>query len=310
MPPSFNTTLTAFTHFLTAYIHTICHYRHLYPAASFARTRFHNTPVYQSRHPDVCTWIVDAVAAVKEELEKGTVARLAIVIFHPGFSPRRPYADPYGASPSGELKILERYMLDVSGFPRLGRAQRFMDIAWEKTEDDLRAERERQAAEDEAFARQLAAEEEAMFLGKPKPKRRVGPVPLDELVAPDLSEQFRAAFIMLTARASQLADLPRGCSFNVSVELRDDEEVEPPGEHPQKWMPSQPSLQKRGKRGEVLEDYGRPEGGDLGGARVTPIRTVEAGVFRFETWIEEGKAKFETDWPVPSSFDSEAYDDW
>jgi mitotic spindle assembly checkpoint protein MAD2B len=35
------------------------------------------------------------------------------------------------------------------------------------------------------------------------------------------------------------------------------------------------------------------EGGDLGGARVTPIRAVEAGVFRFETWIEEGKAKFE-----------------
>jgi mitotic spindle assembly checkpoint protein MAD2B len=32
-------------------------------------------------------------------------------------------------------------------------------------------------------------------------------------------------------------------------------------------------------------------GKDLGGIRFTPIRTVEAGTFRFETWVEEGRAK-------------------
>ena len=36
------------------------------------------------------------------------------------------------------------------------------------------------------------------------------------------------------------------------------------------------------------------EGEDLGGAKVTPIRTVQAGVFRFETWIEEAKAKLQS----------------
>ena len=35
------------------------------------------------------------------------------------------------------------------------------------------------------------------------------------------------------------------------------------------------------------------EGRDLGGASVIPIRSVQAGVFSFENWIEEGKAKFE-----------------
>ena len=38
---------------------------------------------------------------------------------------------------------------------------------------------------------------------------------------------------------------------------------------------------------------GPAEGADLGGARTTPIRAVEAGVLRFEMWVEEGKAKFE-----------------
>lgn len=57
-------------------------------------------------------------------------------------------------------------------------------------------------------------------------------------------------------------------------------------------------MQKTG-RGGGREDKGqgdsgdRDEGSDLGGVKVTPIRTVQAGVFRFETWIEEGKDKFE-----------------
>ncbi|KAK3203634.1 hypothetical protein GRF29_106g133339 [Pseudopithomyces chartarum] len=307
MPTSFNTTLTAFTHFLTAYIHSICYYRHLYPPDSFLRTRFHNTPAYQSLHPDVCQWILDAVSAVKDELNKGTIARLAIVLFHPGFSPA-PYADPYGDSPSGEVKVLERYILDVSAFPALTREQRFMDIAYEKSEEDIRAERDAQAAADEALARELAAEEEALFLGKPVPKRKVQVPAAEDPVAVDLSEQFRAAFIMLATRTSQLEGLPRGCSFNVSMELREEADVDPPLGHPQRWMPSQPSLQRTGRRGAQLEDYGRREGADLGGARVTPIRTVEAGVLRFEAWIEEGRAKFETKWPEPSSVESEAYD--
>jgi len=74
----------------------------------------------------------------------------------------------------------------------------------------------------------------------------------------------------------------------------------------------QPSLQKTrgteagsaggGSAGAETDENGRSnsssssgpaEGADLGGARTTPIRAVEAGVLRFEMWVEEGKAKFE-----------------
>ncbi|KAL1599554.1 hypothetical protein SLS60_007357 [Paraconiothyrium brasiliense] len=290
MPTTYLTTLSAFTHFLTAYVHTLLYLRHLYPLPSFLRTRFHNTPVYQSRHPDVCQWIQDAISAVRDELLKGTVARIAIVVFHPGYD-----------EGSGSVKILERYMLDVSGFPVVTREERFMDIEWEKSEQE-KAEAERKAAAEAA-----AAEEMARNKGKGKAKQK--PKGLDADVDVDLSEQFRAAFITLTTRASQLEPLPPECSFNISMELKDEADVDPPIGHPQKWVPSQPSLQKTGRKGAVLSDdetHGRPEGEDLGGAKVTPIRTVEAGVFRFETWIEEGRAKFETQWPEESNFDSSA----
>jgi mitotic spindle assembly checkpoint protein MAD2B len=288
MPTTYLTTLAAFTHFLTAYVHTLLYLRHLYPLPSFLRTRFHNTPVYQSRHPDVCQWIQDAVAAVRDELLKGTVARIAIVVFHPGYD-----------KGSGSVKILERFMLDVSGFPVVTREERFMDIEWEKSEAE-KAEAEQQAAEDAAAEAQAAG-----CKGKGKATQRSKG--LDAEVDVNLSEQFRAAFITLTTRASQLEPLPPGCSFNISMELKDEADVDPPIGHPQKWVPSQPSLQRTGRKGAVLKEremHGRPEGEDLGGAKVTPIRTVEAGVFRFETWIEEGRAKFETQWPEQSSLDS------
>ena len=327
MPTTYNTTLTAFTHFLTAYIHSILYLRALYPPASFLRTRFHNTPVHQSRHPAVCTWIVDAVAAIKSELEKGSVSRIAIVLFHPGPFPLpsssyypASSASPAASSPSfplsyqeddgprgfsnGEAKILERYVLDVSAFPVLTRPERFMDIEWVKSEAELAAERQAQAEADARLAAQLAAEEEARYHGRKLPKKKPGPEPLDANVSPDLSEQMRAAFITLGTRVSQLKDLPEGCSFNVTMELKDKEDASMP--ELQKWMPSQPSLQMTGREGSRLYDGGRSkrEGGDLGGAKVTPVRAVEAGVFRFEAWIEEGKEKFETEWQGESTAES------
>lgn len=39
-----------------------------------------------------------------------------------------------------------------------------------------------------------------------------------------------------------------------------------------------------------MEDEGG-RGSDLGGVRTTPVRTVEAGEFVMEMWIEEGRGK-------------------
>lgn len=273
MTTTYLETLGHFTTFLAAYTHTLLYLRSLYPRASFVQSRFHNTPVYQSRHPLVCEWITDAIAAVREELLNGSVARLAIVVFSYGGS------QDNGAK--GSAKIMERYMFDVSRFPVVDKGDRNMEIEWEGASPE---------ASDNEDGSGTAKR------GKTKA--------LDIDVDVNLSEQFRAALIALTTRTSTLAPLPPNCSFNISMELKDEVHVDPPIGHPQPWIPVQPSLQKTGRQATIRDEFeeeefetGRrtkDEGEDLGGAKVTPIRTVQAGVFRFETWIEEAKAKLQS----------------
>lgn len=93
--------LTSFSDFLIVAIHTILYERAIYPPSTFISTRKYNFPVRQNRHPKVCKWIVDAVAAVEAEMLKGTVHRVAVVIFSPDARP------------------LERFMFDVSSFPEV-----------------------------------------------------------------------------------------------------------------------------------------------------------------------------------------------
>jgi mitotic spindle assembly checkpoint protein MAD2B len=100
----------------------------------------------------------------------------------------------------------------------------------------------------------------------------------------DIEEQLRATIRKLSYAGSKLDPLPEGCTYTVAVELRD--KVEPPIGHPQPWVPSEPSLQTGEKSSERI-------GKDLGGVKSTPVRLVEAGEFVLETWIEEGRNKFE-----------------
>ena len=99
--PTFRTFVTSFTDFLIVAIHTILYERSIYPQTSFLSARKYNFPVRQSRHPKVCEWINDAVAAVETELLKGTVERVAVVIYNKSNTP------------------LERFMFDVSRFPAI-----------------------------------------------------------------------------------------------------------------------------------------------------------------------------------------------
>ncbi|KAJ4367364.1 hypothetical protein N0V83_006945 [Neocucurbitaria cava] len=274
MAPTYLETLSAFTTFLSAYTHSLLYLRTLYPRTSFVHSRFHNTSVYQSRHPLVCEWIRDAIAAVREELLQGTVARIGIVVF-----------SYKGGDRTGSAKIMERYMFDVSTFPVVAKNERNMEFEWDRNSSSPPSPTDSDAEDNVSHKK-----------GKQKA--------LDTDVDTDLSEQFRAALIALVTRTSQLAPLPPDCSFNISMELKDEGDVDPPVRHPQPWIPVQPSLQKTGRKAtsrdedeEEEVEAGRlsteREGEDLGGVKVTPIRSVEAGVFRFETWVEEGKAKFE-----------------
>ncbi|KAF2034947.1 DNA-binding protein [Setomelanomma holmii] len=278
MAPTYLETLSAFTTFLTAYTHTLLYLRSLYPRTSFVNSRFHNASVYQSRHPLVCDWIRDAISAVRDELLEGTVSRIGIVVFS--------FPDAQDSNSPGSAKIMERYMFDVSAFPVVGKNERNMEIAWESSGSDDDGGNETDASLPGAAIKKR---------GKQKEKE------IDSNVDVNLSEQFRAALIALTTRTSQLAPLPLNCSFNISMELKDEADVDPPVRHPQPWIPVQPSLQKTGRKATVrdedeeeqVEKGKKVEGEDLGGAKVMPIRSVEAGVFRFETWVEEGRAKFE-----------------
>ena len=209
---------------------------------------------------------------MREELLQGTVARIGIVVFSYGSEDK-----------TGSAKIMERYMFDVSSFPVVEKNERNMEIEWDDNSSD---------------ANDSDAEAE-------KPKKKGKQKALDVDVDINLSEQFRAALLSLTTRTAQLSALPPHCSFNISMELKDEGDIDPPIGHPQPWIPVQPSLQKTGRKATSRDEEeekdleaGRreenKEGRDLGGVRVTPIRSVEAGVFRFETWVEEGKAKFES----------------
>lgn len=114
--PTYRTLITNFADFLTVAIHTILYERSIYPQTSFLSTRKYNYAVRQNRHPKVCSWINDAVAAVEGELLKGTVERVAVVIY------------------SKEDMPLERFMFDVSRFSVVPLKE--LDTPMERTNAD------------------------------------------------------------------------------------------------------------------------------------------------------------------------------
>lgn len=67
---TYQAVVAAYRDFLTVAIHTILYERNIYPAESFLKARKYNHPVRQNRHPKVCKWIQDAVAAVEVEMLK------------------------------------------------------------------------------------------------------------------------------------------------------------------------------------------------------------------------------------------------
>ncbi|KAH7150484.1 HORMA domain-containing protein [Dactylonectria estremocensis] len=101
IPPSTAATLLAsFTTFLTLALHSLLYHRGLYPPATFLTARALNLPVHQSRHPGLCAWINDAVAAAAVQLRAGTARRVAVAMHAPK-----------------SLVVLERWVFDVEAFP-------------------------------------------------------------------------------------------------------------------------------------------------------------------------------------------------
>lgn len=115
-PPTFRILVANFIDFLTVAIHTILYERSIYPQTSFLSARKYNFAVRQNRHPKVCEWINDAIAAIETELLKGTVDRMAVALYTKANQP------------------VERFIFDLSRFPAVGMAD--ADTPLERTTAD------------------------------------------------------------------------------------------------------------------------------------------------------------------------------
>ncbi|KAI1348143.1 HORMA domain-containing protein [Xylaria sp. FL0043] len=248
--------LTSFTHFLTVCIHNILYYRNLYPPTTFLTSRAYNLPVHQSRHPAVCAWVRDAVDAARAQLAQGAVERLAVVVYGPN------------NSGSGGA-VMERWMFDVAQFP-----------AWKGVPLDGGGGKGKERADDDNDGGE-EVDGGANAAAEPSGEQQQQSSKINWT---NVDEQLRAAVRRMAYASEKMAPLPEGCTFTVAVELRD--EAEAPIGHPQPWVPTQRNLQTASK------DQPTP-GKDVGGAKTTALRAVEAGPLFFECWVEEGQAKLD-----------------
>ncbi|KAM3069377.1 hypothetical protein ACMFMG_005480 [Clarireedia jacksonii] len=123
--------------------------------------------------------------------------------------------------------------------------------------------------------------------------------PSGALRAVDVEEELRAVLRRLSYSAERLEDLPEGCTWSVVMEMK--EEADAPIGHPQHFEPSPAELQlpdagkgkRKGKEVDTGVSRGRV-GRDRGGVKSTAIRAVEVGEFVMEAWIEEARAKFDS----------------
>ncbi len=99
--------------FLTVSIHHILYLRSLYPPVSFLTARAYNFPARQNRHPSVCGWVNSAIDAIRDQLEKNTVDKVAVCIFE-----------------VQRNVVLERWMFDLRTFPVVEKIDR--DTLFEK----------------------------------------------------------------------------------------------------------------------------------------------------------------------------------
>ena len=120
----------------------------------------------------------------------------------------------------------------------------------------------------------------------------------------ELAAQFSAALSRITTQSAKLPCLPKGCSFTVAIELREPPFGQAPLDNDVTWLPAEPGLQPEAKgkhkvgMGATVNHAGHKHGAKrqlrgeyLGVVRTTAIRSVEAGAFIMEIWVEEGKEK-------------------
>lgn len=193
--------LSTFTSFLTIAIHSLLYHRNLYPSISFLTARAFNLAVHQSRHPAVCAWINDAVAAVSSQLNDGSVRRIVFVV--------------HGSDGS---KVRERWVFDVERFPAWGiKSEGGMTAVDADADADAPTSHQQQQDDDDDDDQDYDSEE-----GEDE---ETAAVVHDALNWADVHQGLRGALQRL-AYAAQAADkLPPGCTFTLALELRGEAEA-------------------------------------------------------------------------------------
>jgi mitotic spindle assembly checkpoint protein MAD2B len=163
-------------------------------------------PYTKSRSPVLCSWITEAITAVYEELSKGTVGRIAIVLYH----------GVVGEVENGtSLSVVERHMLDVGSLPIISERGEMQEI-------------ERQERDPLSPDPIVSVDYWKSFETAPSVLPRLDKTePLDEDTRPDLGEQLRAVFLRLEQRCAELTELSEPRSFMICMELKDDAKDSP-----------------------------------------------------------------------------------
>jgi mitotic spindle assembly checkpoint protein MAD2B len=281
----------AFSSLLTAAIHTILHERGLYPPETFIATRFHNYPVYQNRHPLVCQWITDAVSAVQEQMFKGSVKRVVVLIFGPEAwgeleddddddedkissngkeageeeEDEREQAGEDGEAdtdsssseteePSSSLEkeramsgtsILERFIFDVSLLPVVPKNQRFAPLErLPSSPPPKRKKGEPRVPKPPPVyvTNQTHRPQRTTTTASLQHENIKSVDKLHQRLEKEISASFRALLARLQVLNDRLEPLPKGCTYSVAVELKDDAPV--PGRYDSPWGPAEPSIQR------------------------------------------------------------------
>lgn len=312
-PPNPNTTsnllsthralLDTLSSFFTVTTHHILFLRRLYPPVSFLSARAYNYPVRQSRHPAVCRWINDAVAAIRDQLEKNTVEKVSLCIYE-----------------CDENRVLERWTFDLRSFPAVAKRDR--DVPFESSSNHDN-ENDNHNGNDNNESNEVRD----LLLAR-------------KVNVSDLESNFRATLSRISTSAAKLTPLPEGpgapeCSFTLTIEVKDkaDRPVGRLEREERKWIaaepepfdierrstglePSHPASSTTGEGGAALassrskkhigsnddksSDPDHRPGTSLSPSKskststskTHPIRRLEAGELRMEVWVEESAAKF------------------
>lgn len=88
--------------FLEAAFHTILFTRNIYPVEIFERQRKFGIPVRMSRHPELSTYILDAVKGARAWLGEGSLQKAVLAVL-----------GPEGHESSQSPPVLERFIFDI-----------------------------------------------------------------------------------------------------------------------------------------------------------------------------------------------------